>query len=89
MKTSIRHAATPQRRLRPRTNDRPKRPSSGQHPRRRFLGLAARAAAARCVVYRMGANLSGAAGALHRAGSARRLDGPGGTVYCRVHVAVV
>jgi tripartite-type tricarboxylate transporter receptor subunit TctC len=30
--------------------------------------------------------LSDAAGALHRAGSARRRGGPGGTVYCRVHV---
>jgi tripartite-type tricarboxylate transporter receptor subunit TctC len=45
MKTSLRHAATPQRRSRPRVNDRPKRPSSGQHPRRRFLTLAASAAA--------------------------------------------
>ena len=45
MKTSLRHAATPQRRLRPRSTDRPKRPSSGQHPRRRFLTLAAGAAA--------------------------------------------
>ena len=41
MKTSLRLAVTPQRRSRPRVNDRPKRPSSGQHPRRRFLGLAA------------------------------------------------
>jgi tripartite-type tricarboxylate transporter receptor subunit TctC len=41
MKTSLRHAATPQRPSRPRVNDRPKRSSSGQHPRRRFLGLAA------------------------------------------------
>jgi tripartite-type tricarboxylate transporter receptor subunit TctC len=40
-------AATPQRRSRPRVNNRPhpKTPSSGQHPRRRFLGLAAGAAA--------------------------------------------
>jgi tripartite-type tricarboxylate transporter receptor subunit TctC len=41
MKTSLRQAATPQRRLRPRVND---LPHSGQHPRRRFLGLAAGAA---------------------------------------------
>jgi tripartite-type tricarboxylate transporter receptor subunit TctC len=46
MKTSLRHAATPQRRSRPRVNDRPKRSSSGQHPRRRFLNLAAGAALA-------------------------------------------
>src|ERR1700686_4783207 len=45
MKTSLRHAATPQRRSRPRVNDRPKRPSSGDHPRRRFLILAAGATA--------------------------------------------
>ena len=45
MKTSLRHAATPQRASQPRVNDRPKRPSSGQHPRRRFLTLAAGAAA--------------------------------------------
>jgi hypothetical protein len=45
MKTSLRHAATPQRQLRPRVTDRPKRPSSHQHPRRRFLTLAAGAAA--------------------------------------------
>src|SRR6202521_3560869 len=45
MKTSLRHAATPQRQSRPRVNDRPERPSSGQHPRRRFLTLAAGAAA--------------------------------------------
>jgi tripartite-type tricarboxylate transporter receptor subunit TctC len=45
MKASLRHAATPQRRSRPRVNDRPKGPSSGQHPRRRFLTLAAGAAA--------------------------------------------
>jgi tripartite-type tricarboxylate transporter receptor subunit TctC len=45
MKTSLRQAATPQRRSRPRVSDRPKRPSSGQHPRRRFLTLAAGAAA--------------------------------------------
>jgi hypothetical protein len=46
MKNSLRHAATPQRRSRPRVNNRPhpKTPSSGQHPRRRFLGLAAGAA---------------------------------------------
>jgi tripartite-type tricarboxylate transporter receptor subunit TctC len=47
MKSSFRQAATPQHRSRPRGNDRPhpKTPSSGQHPRRRFLGLAAGAAA--------------------------------------------
>jgi tripartite-type tricarboxylate transporter receptor subunit TctC len=47
MKTSVRHAATPQHRSRPRVNDRPypKIRPSGQHPRRRFLGLAAGAAA--------------------------------------------
>jgi tripartite-type tricarboxylate transporter receptor subunit TctC len=45
MKTSLRHAATPQRRSRPRVDDRPKRLSSSQHPRRRFLGLAVGAAA--------------------------------------------
>jgi tripartite-type tricarboxylate transporter receptor subunit TctC len=47
MKTSLRQAATPQRRSRPRVNDRPhpKTPSSGQHPRRRFLSLAVGAAA--------------------------------------------
>jgi Tripartite tricarboxylate transporter family receptor len=45
MKTSLRHAATPHRRSRPRVNDRPKRPSWGQHPRRQFLHLAAGAAA--------------------------------------------
>ena len=45
MKTSLRHAATPQRRLRPGVYDRPKRSSSGEHPRRRFLTLAAGAAA--------------------------------------------
>jgi len=45
MKTSLRQAATPTRRSRPYVNDRPKRPSSGQHPRRRFLALAAGAAA--------------------------------------------
>jgi tripartite-type tricarboxylate transporter receptor subunit TctC len=47
MRTSLRRAATPQDRSRPRGNDRPdpKTPSSGQHPRRRFLGLAAGAAA--------------------------------------------
>jgi tripartite-type tricarboxylate transporter receptor subunit TctC len=43
MKTSLRQAAKPQRRSRPRVYDRPKR--SGQHPRRRFLTLAAGAAA--------------------------------------------
>jgi tripartite-type tricarboxylate transporter receptor subunit TctC len=47
MKTSSRQAATPQHRPRPRGSDRPhpKTPSSGQHPRRRFLGLAAGATA--------------------------------------------
>jgi tripartite-type tricarboxylate transporter receptor subunit TctC len=47
MKCSLRQTATPQHRSRPRGNDRPhpKTPSSGQHPRRRFLGLAAGAAA--------------------------------------------
>jgi len=47
MKTSVRHAAKPQCRSRRRANDwlQPKRPSSGQHPRRRFLSLAAGAAA--------------------------------------------
>jgi tripartite-type tricarboxylate transporter receptor subunit TctC len=43
MKTSIRHAAMPQRQLRPRTSD-PKRPSSAKQPRRRFLTLAVGAA---------------------------------------------
>jgi tripartite-type tricarboxylate transporter receptor subunit TctC len=44
---SSRQTATPQHRSWPRGNDRPhpKTPSSGQHPRRRFLGLAAGAAA--------------------------------------------
>jgi Tripartite tricarboxylate transporter family receptor len=47
MKSSLRQTATPQHRSRPRGNDRPhpKTPSSDQHPRRRFLGLAAGAAA--------------------------------------------
>jgi tripartite-type tricarboxylate transporter receptor subunit TctC len=47
MKNSLRQTATPQHRSRPRGNDRPhpKTPSSGQHPRRRFLGLAVGAAA--------------------------------------------
>jgi tripartite-type tricarboxylate transporter receptor subunit TctC len=54
MKTSLRRAATsqhqaatPQRRPPPRVNNRPhpKPPSSGQHPRRRFLALTAGAAA--------------------------------------------
>jgi tripartite-type tricarboxylate transporter receptor subunit TctC len=47
MKSSLRQTATPQHRSRPRGNNRPhpKTPSSGQHPRRRFLGLAAGAAA--------------------------------------------
>ena len=41
MKISLRQAATPQRRLRPRVTIGPPRSSSGQHARRRFLGLAA------------------------------------------------
>jgi tripartite-type tricarboxylate transporter receptor subunit TctC len=47
MKSSTRQTATPQHRSRPRGNDRPrpKTPSSGHHPRRRFLGMAAGAAA--------------------------------------------
>jgi hypothetical protein len=54
MKTSLHRAATsqhqaagPQRRPRPRVNNRPhpKTPSSGQHPRRRFLALTVGAAA--------------------------------------------
>ena len=47
MKASLRPAATPspQRRSRPRVNDRPQTPSKGQHPRRKFLRLAAGAAA--------------------------------------------
>ena len=47
MKSSLRQTATPQHRSRPRGNERPypKMPSSGQHPRRRFLSLAAGAAA--------------------------------------------
>jgi tripartite-type tricarboxylate transporter receptor subunit TctC len=47
MKSSLRQTATPQHRSLPRGNDRPrpKMPSSGQHPRRRFLGLAAGVAA--------------------------------------------
>jgi tripartite-type tricarboxylate transporter receptor subunit TctC len=53
MKTSLHRAATshqaatPQRRSRPRVNNRPhpKTPSSGQHPRRRFLALTAGAVA--------------------------------------------
>src|SRR5450631_4038150 len=47
MKSSLHQTAKPQHRSRPRGNDRPhpKTPSSGQHPRRRFLGLAAGAAA--------------------------------------------
>jgi tripartite-type tricarboxylate transporter receptor subunit TctC len=46
MKSSLRQTATPQHRSRPRGNDRPhpKTPSSGQHPRRRFLVLATGAA---------------------------------------------
>jgi tripartite-type tricarboxylate transporter receptor subunit TctC len=47
MKSSLRQTATAQHRPRPRGNHRPhpKTPSSGQHPRRRFLRLAAGAAA--------------------------------------------
>ena len=47
MKTSLRHATKPQRRSRPRVNYRPhpKTGSSGEPPRRRFLRLAAGAAA--------------------------------------------
>jgi tripartite-type tricarboxylate transporter receptor subunit TctC len=47
MKTSPRQAAKPQHPSRPRRNNRPrpKIPSLGQHPRRRFLRLAAGAAA--------------------------------------------
>ena len=47
MKTSLRHAAMPQHRSRPRVNDQPypKTRPSGQHPRRQFLRLAVGAAA--------------------------------------------
>ena len=47
MKNSVRRASVPQNRPRPCGNDRPhpKKPSSVQHPRRRFLRLAAGAAA--------------------------------------------
>lgn len=47
MKTSLRQTAKPQRRLRPRVTDWPHRkaPSSGRHPRRQFLHLAAGLAA--------------------------------------------
>jgi tripartite-type tricarboxylate transporter receptor subunit TctC len=47
MKTSLRQASKPQRRSRPRVNDRPhpKTPSSGQYRRRQFLHLAAGIAA--------------------------------------------
>src|SRR5262252_6263637 len=47
MTSPLRQTATPQHRSRLHGNDRPqpKTPSSGQHPRRRFLGLAAGAAA--------------------------------------------
>src|SRR5215471_10872283 len=45
MKSSLRQIATPQHRSRPRGRPHPKMPSLGQHPRRRFLGLAAGAAA--------------------------------------------
>jgi tripartite-type tricarboxylate transporter receptor subunit TctC len=53
MKTSLRHAAEPQRRSGPRVNYRPhsKTPSSGEHPRRRFLRLAAGAAALPAIVH--------------------------------------
>jgi tripartite-type tricarboxylate transporter receptor subunit TctC len=46
MKTSLRQAATPQPPSQPRRNNRPrpKTPSSGEHPRRRFLRLASGAA---------------------------------------------
>src|SRR5262252_9050662 len=46
MTSPLRQTATPQHRSRLHGNDRPhpKTPSSGQHPRRRFLGLAAGAA---------------------------------------------
>ena len=46
MKTSLRQVAKPQHPSKPRRNNRPrpKIPSSGQHPRRRFLRLAAGAA---------------------------------------------
>ena len=51
MRTSLRHAAKPQRRSPPRLNDRPHRktPSSGQCPRRQFLRLAAGTAASPAV----------------------------------------
>src|SRR5262249_24565251 len=47
MKSSLRQTATSKHRSRPHGNDRahPKMPSAGKHPRRRFLGLAAGAAA--------------------------------------------
>jgi hypothetical protein len=46
MKTALRQAATPQHRSRPRGNrPYPKRPHSDQRPRRKFLHLAAGAAA--------------------------------------------
>ena len=45
MKSLLRQIATPQHRSRPRGRPHPKMPSLGQHPRRRFLGLAAGAAA--------------------------------------------
>jgi tripartite-type tricarboxylate transporter receptor subunit TctC len=46
MKSSLRQTATPQHRSRPHGNDRPHpKTSSSGHPRRRFLGLAAGAAA--------------------------------------------
>jgi hypothetical protein len=47
MKSSLHQTATPQHRLQPHGNDRPhpKTPWAGQHPRRRFWGLAAGAAA--------------------------------------------
>jgi hypothetical protein len=90
MKTSLRHAAAPQWRSRPRVNDWPKRPPSGQHPRRRFLGLAAGAAALPIVVgrtslktcscagrSRLGRSASVAAGRASET-SRRRLRGWGG-----------
>src|ERR1700731_4556423 len=47
MKTSLRQVAKPQHPSQPRRNNRPRPriPPAGQHPRRRFLGLAAGAVA--------------------------------------------
>jgi hypothetical protein len=45
MKTSLRQVAKPQHPSQPRRNNRPRPPPAGQHPRRRFLHLAAGAAA--------------------------------------------